>query len=63
MGGWTGEQLQTSEPIGDVNSTQELEGSAAAQPAIAHAVPPAGSSSKTGELNTRFHINPRSWLS
>src|SRR5579859_6029568 len=61
--GWTAERVQLSEPIGDVNSTHGLEGSGTAQSAIAHAVAPAGSSAATGELNTRFQLNPRSWLS
>jgi hypothetical protein len=63
IGGWTAARVQTSEPTGDVNRTQEAEGSAIVQPAIAQAVPSAGSSASTGELNTRFHRNPLSWLS
>jgi len=49
--------------MGDVNSTQEAEGLAIVQPAIAQAVLPAGSSASTGDVNTRFHSNPLSWLS
>jgi hypothetical protein len=60
MGGWTAARLQTSEPISDVNSAQEPDGLAIVQPAIAQAVVPAGSSASTGELNTRFHVNPLS---
>jgi hypothetical protein len=41
-----------------VNNVQEAAGSATVQPAIAHALPSAGSSTSTGAVNARFHVNP-----